>query len=228
MLFNGTFDMTLMTIEQTATYLQLSRETLYKYVQKGLVPAAKVGRHWRFDKASVDAWISGQTKTAVPHVQTDPKKLAAPLRRLMKVLVVDDDAAIRLLLDNWIRRENHDVDLSKDGTDALERLSTVKYDLVFLDLHMPGLTGGQVLERLRNSEDHPPVVLITGYSESSLLEQALHYDLLYVLSKPFGQDQVRQLIQSVQTAPLRTSLHTATVSETEEQPGFRPRNQACH
>ena len=43
-----------MTIDEAAAYLRLSRETLYKYVQRGIMPAAKIGRHWRFDKLAID------------------------------------------------------------------------------------------------------------------------------------------------------------------------------
>mgnify|MGYP001024943989 CR=1 FL=1 len=62
---------------------------------------------------------------------------------------VDDDAAVRMILEKWIHFENHDVDLSKNGAEAVDRLTKTKYDLVFLDLQMPELTGDQVLGRLK-------------------------------------------------------------------------------
>lgn len=46
-----------MTIEELATYLKLSKSTLYKLAQEGKVPGQKVGRHWRFHKAVIDRWL---------------------------------------------------------------------------------------------------------------------------------------------------------------------------
>jgi CheY-like chemotaxis protein len=115
----------------------------------------------------------------------------------MGVLVVDDDPAVRRLLGVWIEAEGHRVDQVGTGAEAMTQLTTRRYDLVFLDLNMPDLSGSQVLGRLQEYDDRPPVVLITGYSQTPLLDQALHYDLLYVLSKPFTRDQVRKLLHSV-------------------------------
>lgn len=46
-----------MTIAELAVYLKMSRSTLYKLAQKGTVPGQKVGRHWRFHKGAIDAWL---------------------------------------------------------------------------------------------------------------------------------------------------------------------------
>jgi len=51
---------TVMTIEDLAVYLKLSKSTLYKLCQEGKVPGQKVGRHWRFHKDSIDAWLRGR------------------------------------------------------------------------------------------------------------------------------------------------------------------------
>lgn len=51
---------TVMTIEDLAAYLKLSKSTLYKLCQEGKVPGQKVGRHWRFHKAVIDRWLGDQ------------------------------------------------------------------------------------------------------------------------------------------------------------------------
>lgn len=203
-----------MTIDEAAAYLRLSRETLYKYVQRGVMPAAKIGRHWRFDKVAIDRWIASQTDSM--HADSPvPASVSSPVTSSgdrMRVLVVDDDPAIRQLLRVWIQGEGCEVDLAADGGDAMQRLTTIAYDLVFLDLQMPDLTGGQVLGRLQEYERRPPVVLITGFSGTPMMEQALHYDLLYVLSKPFDRQQVLKLLHSVRATlalPFRSSIPDA-------------------
>ena len=184
-----------MTIEEVAAYLQLSRETLYKYVQRGVVPAIKIGRHWRFDAAALDAFITSQTRVRpqVGETAASPVLSSRPKKQL-RVLIVDDDTAIVKLLSVWICAEGHLVETAANGHQAMDRLTHSIYDMLFLDLHMPDLTGGQVLGRLEEYSVRPPVVLITGFSETPLMEQALEYDLLYVLSKPFDRKQVLHLL----------------------------------
>ena len=50
-----------LTIDELALYLKLSKSSLYKLAQKGKVPGQKVGKHWRFHKDAVDAWLKNQT-----------------------------------------------------------------------------------------------------------------------------------------------------------------------
>ncbi len=186
------------TISEVAEYLRLSVETLYKYVQRGMIPAAKVGRHWRFDKEAIDRWMAAQAQTgASAEAVGSPRATSSVKATPLKVLVVDDDAPIRHLLQSWIKADGNEVDLAKDGAEAMERLIHQRYDLVFLDLQMPSLTGGQVLERLQEYDYRPPVVLITAFGETPLMTQAQQYDLLYVLSKPFEKRQVMTLLRSV-------------------------------
>jgi len=55
-----------MTIEQLCSYLQLSRSTLYKLAQDGKVPGQKVGKHWRFHRATIDNWLKGRSLGEIP------------------------------------------------------------------------------------------------------------------------------------------------------------------
>ena len=187
----------LMTIQQAAEYLNVSRETLYKYAQRGMIPAARIGRHWRFDQRTISEWMARQALEIRSESKATVERAPEALRAGMNVLVVDDDPGVRRLLGVWIQAEGHRVDEVGTGAEAMTQLTTRSYNLVFLDLNMPGLSGGQVLGRLQEYEDRPPVVLITGYGKSPLMDQALHYDLLYVLSKPFSRDQVRKLLHPV-------------------------------
>jgi FixJ family two-component response regulator len=101
-------------------------------------------------------------------------------------------------------------------------LTSRTYDLVFLDLHMPDLTGGQVLGRLQEYDDRPPVVLITGFSETPMMDQALHYDLLYVLSKPFVREQVLKLLHSVRATKVLPYTDSSPARSAGYVPSARP------
>ena len=184
-------EMKYMTIGEVSAYLQLSEETLYKYVRQGLIPAAKIGRHWRFERNSLDAWVAAKTQGNQPAA-------GSSARSSLNILIIDDDAAIRQLLVYWIKAAGHRAETAENGDVAMELIGAGVYDLIFLDLQLPGLTGGQVLGRLQENLRRPPVILITGYSETPIMAQALNYDPLYVLAKPFEREQVLKLIQIVQ------------------------------
>lgn len=92
-----------------------------------------------------------------------------PVRR---VLVADDDLAIRQLVCTIIRREGLEVDCAIDGTDAIEKLRESEYAVVLLDLMMPRVDGFAVVEYLK---EHPPahkpiVLVITAYADQKFKE----------------------------------------------------------
>lgn len=51
-----------MTIEEVAQYLQLSRDTVYKFAQKGKIPASKIGKQWRFKRDEIDSWVKNEQR----------------------------------------------------------------------------------------------------------------------------------------------------------------------
>lgn len=53
-----------MTIEEVAQYLQLSRDTVYKFAQKGKIPASKIGKQWRFKRDEIDSWVKNEQRPA--------------------------------------------------------------------------------------------------------------------------------------------------------------------
>jgi CheY-like chemotaxis protein len=79
-----------------------------------------------------------------------------------RILVVDDDAQVRLFLCRFLEDAGYVVDSAEDGEVALERIGASRPDLISLDLVMPGLDGWAVIERLETMADPPPVLLLTG------------------------------------------------------------------
>ena len=53
---------TILTIDELAAYLKLSKSSLYHFARGGKVPGVKIGRHWRFHKEAIDAWVAGRAK----------------------------------------------------------------------------------------------------------------------------------------------------------------------
>lgn len=84
-----------------------------------------------------------------------------------RILIVDDDAAIRTLLFTILRRRGLLVDTAKHGGEAIERLATCRYAVMLLDLMMPVMNGWQVLENVTAMEakNRPAVILLTAGTE---------------------------------------------------------------
>ena len=63
-----------LTIEDLAQYLKISKSTLYKLAQEGALPGQKVGRHWRFHRDAVDQWLRNERQTSASHTTKLPRK----------------------------------------------------------------------------------------------------------------------------------------------------------
>jgi DNA-binding response OmpR family regulator len=117
---------------------------------------------------------------------------------MAKVLVVDDDPAIRQLLTDVLELEGHDVHLAVDGHDAVRAFEAIRPDFVVLDVMMPGLDGYGVLRTIRGQEGDPvPVLMLTAAVDPGSATRARADGVDYYLAKPFTPDEVLYLIEGV-------------------------------
>jgi DNA-binding response OmpR family regulator len=108
-----------------------------------------------------------------------------------KILVVDDDDAIRTMVARILRREEFQVDTACDGFEAIEKLSKDDYGTILLDLMMPRVNGLQVLHFLEQKRNAPrPWVIIMTANLNVAAEAEGAKPLFSVLSKPFDIDQL--------------------------------------
>ena len=84
------------------------------------------------------------------------------LPRPVRVLVVDDERAVRAALERALRLERFDVATAVDGQDALDTLSVDRFDAIILDVMMPRLDGLELCRRLRDAGDRTPVLMLTA------------------------------------------------------------------
>ena len=87
-------------------------------------------------------------------------QFSSAMRLEKRILVVDDDDAIRALVSTVLRRRGLRVDHARNGVEALERLAECDYALVVLDLMMPRMSGYELLENIASSEQSRPLVLV--------------------------------------------------------------------
>ena len=112
----------------------------------------------------------------------------------MKVLIVDDDANVREFLVGCIETMDcEQIDTAESGEEALARAVQTRYDLVTLDLKMPGVSGLDILSVVRGMMPWSVIVIISGYTED-LPEMAMDYTDA-VLDKPVRVSTLKELVQ---------------------------------
>lgn len=166
-----------LTLEEAALYLKVAKPTLYRLLEDGKIPAFKVGSQWRFTRELIDTWLWDQL----------PKK--------KNVLVVDDEKLICMDLQKIISSQGHDVITTQNGLDAMRLIEDLSFDLVFLDLMLPDLSGVEVLKEIKKTKSELPVVLVTGYPDSEAMNHALELGPISVLKKPFNRQQIRDILK---------------------------------
>jgi CheY-like chemotaxis protein len=110
-----------------------------------------------------------------------------------RVLIADDDATTRLAIGAMLRRENYNVDEASDGADAVRQIGEGGFDLVFLDIWMPGMTGLEVLAKIRESDSHPKVIVMTSDGTPETLLRAVREQAYDYVSKPFPPKQAVEI-----------------------------------
>jgi CheY-like chemotaxis protein len=119
-----------------------------------------------------------------------------------KVLVVDDDAAIRRLVCDVLEAYGYEVAAAEDGFTALRMLQSQRPDCVVLDVMMPGMDGHAVLTRIRESERDRelPVVMLTAAADDGQAWQAWSEGVDYFLAKPFDPDELLHFLENLSAA----------------------------
>ncbi|MEV4706184.1 response regulator [Actinoplanes sp. NPDC049316] len=115
---------------------------------------------------------------------------------MAKVLVVDDDPAIRQLLSDVLELDGHEVHVAADGVDGVRTFASLRPDFVVLDIMMPRLDGYDVLHTIRVQEaSEVPVLLLTA--APGCAARGREIGASYYLAKPFTADEVLFLIDGV-------------------------------
>lgn len=119
------------------------------------------------------------------------------MSRSTRILVVDDDVAIRSLLADLLDLEGYHVETAADGDQALRAITTQPFDCILLDIMMPGLDGHAVLQRIRQSAFgvELPVVMLTAHAGDDVQWQAWSAGANYVVTKPFDATSLLQYVQ---------------------------------
>ena len=163
----------LMTINEVASYLRVNKKTVYRLLDRGDIPARKVGHQWRFDKASIDEWLSQK-----------PPEIKGT------ILAVDDEEIIRTLFKETLEELGHKIITAEGSQQGLELIKQRDFDLVFVDLKMPGMDGAELFRQIKTIKPRLPVIIITGYPDSDVMARALAHGPFGVMNKPFSESDI--------------------------------------
>lgn len=114
-----------------------------------------------------------------------------------KVLVVDDEDILRMLLTDTLEYEGFIVEEAEDGQEALEKIQSSQYDVIILDYMMPRMTGLELLEHLQPLELAIPVIMLTAKAQKTDEELALAKGASYFMPKPFSPNELVELVKSI-------------------------------
>jgi DNA-binding response OmpR family regulator len=139
------------------------------------------------------------------------------------ILVVDDEGAIRYSISKTLQRVGYQVSAAASGEEALELMNEQTFDVVLTDIRMPGLSGVELLARIKDRAPDAIVILMTGYASLSTAVEALRLGAHDYLIKPSSSQDLRQSVQRglerAQNLQRRRMLLNAITSNLKELTG---------
>src|SRR5262245_527466 len=123
-----------------------------------------------------------------------------------RVLVVDDEAPVREVLGDYFVDRGYEVFSVRDGQEALAVFARERPDVVLLDVRMPGLDGLQVLRRLRETDPHVAVIMVTANEDVALAREMLSIGAFDYVAKPFDFEHLHRMVVTAVLASRRQTL----------------------
>jgi excisionase family DNA binding protein len=168
----------LMTVKETAEYLRIPLPTVYYLVQRGQLPAIQIGGRWRVKRDALDRDVLHNSEQGQP-----------------TVLVVDDDETMQSMFKLFLKKAGFSRLVVGSGKEALAALNKQKFDLCFLDLQLPDITGDEIYKVAKDKYPDLPVVIITGYPDGEMMNNILKFGPVTMLKKPLKVEDLEETLR---------------------------------
>ncbi|MFH1094449.1 MAG: response regulator [Candidatus Omnitrophota bacterium] len=114
-----------------------------------------------------------------------------------KILVVDDEKEIRDMIMRFLRIKGYEVYLAEDGLETIHKMTTDNFDLLIMDLQMPGIKGQEIIEQFRKSKKEIPVIILTGTIDDDVFEilRKLGFSSNDIIGKPVDLFEILKKIK---------------------------------
>ena len=136
---------------------------------------------------------------------------------LNRILVADDEESMRWVLSKALRKKGFSVDLARDGTEALRLIKENPYEMAILDIKMPGISGLDLLDRIREQHQDLLVVIMTAEASMKNAVEAMKRGAYDYITKPFDLDVIDAIIEKVNRAREMTSQVTLLKEELKDR-----------
>src|SRR5215470_3683657 len=125
-----------------------------------------------------------------------PSTTSSQLERAHRILIIDDEASIRESLETLLTLEGYTVETAPEGESGLDRIDRASYDLVLLDLALPGKNGLEVLHLIRERHPDLPVIMITAFGTVDNVVEAIRTGAQNFVQKPWDNEKLLAVIRS--------------------------------
>jgi len=131
----------------------------------------------------------------------------------MKILIVEDEHLIANSIKKGLEQEKYTVDIAFDGLEGYDLASSGDYDLILLDLMLPGMDGLSICKKLRQENNHTPILMLTAKSQLEDKIIGLNCGADDYLTKPFAFEELLARIRALSRRPQKTNGKILTVGD---------------
>jgi two-component system response regulator PilR (NtrC family) len=114
-----------------------------------------------------------------------------------RILIIEDDAEMRSLLKDFFEEEGIETSSVENGSDAFRELVKEPFDFIITDIRMPGLTGLDILPRIKKLQPEATVIVITAFGSEEVYRRSLERGATAYLEKPIHFSQLKELIHEM-------------------------------
>lgn len=123
------------------------------------------------------------------------------------VMIVEDDESVREMMDIALSQAGYQVSAVSNGQSALDLLNRQRFQLVLLDVHMPRMSGLELLGAMRRMKTAPPVVMVSANTQGETVRQALSLGCSGYLAKPFSPRDLVERARWAMAGPVPMTMH---------------------
>ena len=127
-------------------------------------------------------------------------------RKIMNIMVVDDQPGVRYLLDIVINESGHKAHTAQNGLEAVEMARSVCPDLIFMDVRMPIMGGLEALAKIKSTLPETEIIIMTAYGSDETIEEAKQLGALGCMAKPFDIEDIKNFLLDYTRKKLREDI----------------------
>lgn len=116
---------------------------------------------------------------------------------MAKILIVDDEKDLAEILSSILKLKGYDVHFVMDGYKAIEAVKTTSYDLILMDIRLPGINGVETFIKIKEIDPEVKVIMMTGFTVEDMIEKALKNGAYACIHKPFDIEKIIALIEEI-------------------------------